>query len=188
MWRTRNGGKWKTQTGIRWSCLSLPHSPSANPPWHLLLAPLPAGVVPRRKPVGSPEILETPHGAAIAGWEQLTVDLSAGSAGLRVVLVVLDGTGRPISASDTVLYRIESTTTGAPDAPAHMRQDSIGGRIERDGTFRGTCWRTEGPEPPDGEEPQWKMERSEPSPNQISALIALVAEVLGRQPQKEDTI
>jgi len=146
-----------------------------DPPWHALLAPLPADAVPLRKPVGSPEILATPHGASIAGWEQLTVDLSAGSAGLRVVLVILDAGGRPISASDAVLYRVE---------PAQMRQDSIGGRIEPDGTFRGTCWRTEGPEPPDGEEPQWDMRRSEPTPSQVSALMALVAEVVRRAPPR----
>ena len=160
---------------------------TSRPPWQALLAPLPADAVPLRKPVGSPEILATPHGAAIAGWEQLTVELSAGSAGLRVVLVVLDATGGPISASDAVLYRVESSRTGAPDEPAHMRQESIGGRIEPDGTFRGTCWRTEGPEPPDDEEPQWESKRSEPSPSQISALMALVAEMVGRQPRKRES-
>lgn len=161
-------------------------SPSTNPPWHALLAPLPADAVPRRTPVGSPEILATPHGAAIAGWEQLTVELSAGRAGLRVVLVGLDAGSRPISASDAVLYRIESPKTRAPAEPARMRQDSIGGRIEPDGTFRGTCWRTEGPEPADGEEPQWELKRSEPSASQISALMALVAEMVRRQPPREE--
>jgi len=161
-------------------------SPGSRPPWHVLLAPLPADAVPLRKPVGSPEILATPHGAAIAGWKQLTVDLSAGSAGLRVVLVVLDASGQPISASDAVLYRVESPKTGAPDEPAHVRQDSIGGRIEPDGTFRGTCWRTEGPEPLDDKDPQWEMQRSEPSASQISALMALVAEMVRRQPRKRE--
>lgn len=161
--------------------MSLPDSTRSRPPWHALLAPLPADVVPLRKPVGSPEIQATPHGASIAGWEQLTVDLSAGSAGLRVVLVVLDASARPISASDAVHYRVEST----PDDLARIRQDSIGGRIEPDGTFLGTCWRTEGPEPPDGEEPQWESTRSEPSPSQISALMALVAEMVRRAPRRE---
>ncbi len=158
--------------------MSLPDSPRYNPPWHVLLAPLPADAVPIRKPVGSPEILATPNGAAIAGWEQLTVDLSAGSAGLRVVLVVLDASDRPISASDAVLYRVE---------PAQIRHDSIGGRIEPDGTFLGTCWRTEGPEPPNGEEPKWESTRSEPSPSQINALMALVAGMVRRAPPREHT-
>jgi hypothetical protein len=41
------------------------HSPSLRPPWHALLAPLPADAVPCRQPVASPEILSTPAGAAI---------------------------------------------------------------------------------------------------------------------------
>ena len=162
--------------------------PDSRPPaaavgaWHALLAPLPPDAVPLRKAVGSPEILATPHGASIAGWEQLTVDLSAGTAGLRVVLVVLDAGGRPISASDAVLHRVESPMT---HEPAHVRQESIGGRIEPDGTFQGTCWHTAGPEPPGDEEPQWEMQRSEPSSNQISALMALVAEMVRRAPPRE---
>jgi len=52
-------------------------------------------VIPRRQPVASPEILAKPEGAAITGWEQLTVDLSAGAARLRIVMVVLDATGQP---------------------------------------------------------------------------------------------
>jgi hypothetical protein len=154
----------------------------APPPWHALLAPLPADVAPTRKPVGSPEILATQHGSAIAGWEQLTVELSAGRAGLRTVLVVLDAAGRPISAADAVLYRVEPPT---PSQPARMRQESIGGRIEADGLFRGTCWKTEGPEPEDDEEPQWEMRRSEPSRDQIQALMTLVADVVRRRPREQ---
>jgi hypothetical protein len=149
---------------------------------------LPADAVPHRRAVASPEILATPSGAAIAGWEQLTVELSAGDAGLRVVLVVLDASGQPISASDTVLYRVEAPkagTTAEPDAPAQICQDSIGGRIEPDGTFRGTCWHTEAPEPPGEEEPTWESKRSEPTASQISALMDLVAEVMRRQPPRE---
>ncbi len=161
---------------------------SFNLPWHTLLGPLPADAVPHRRAVASPEILATPSGAAIAGWEQLTVELSAGDAGLRVVLVVLDASGQAISASDTVLYRVETRkagTTAEPGAPAQIFQDSIGGRIEPDGTFRGTCWRTEGPEPAGDEEPTWESNRSEPTASQISALMELVAEVMRRQPPRE---
>jgi len=43
------------------------HSPNSRPPWHALLAPLPADAVPRRQPVASPGILATPAGAALAG-------------------------------------------------------------------------------------------------------------------------
>lgn len=160
---------------------------ASNLPWHTLLGPLPAGAVPLRKAVASPETLATPSGWAIAGWEQLTVELSAGNAGLRVVLVVLDASGQPISASDAVLYRIEAPrgcTTGKPDAPVRICQDSIGGRIEPDGTFRGTVWHTEAPEPAGEEEPTWESKRSEPTAGQISALMDLVAEVVRRQPRR----
>ncbi len=158
-----------------------------NLPWHTLLGPLPTDAVPHRRAVASPEILATPSGAAIAGWEQLTIELSAGDAGLRVVLVVLDASGQAISASDTVLYRVETPeagTTAVPGAPAQVFQDSIGGRIEPDGTFRGTCWRTEGPEPAGDEEPTWESNRSEPTASQIIALMELVAEVMRRQPPR----
>jgi hypothetical protein len=125
--------------------------PKPTEPWHALLAPLPEDVIVRRQPVGSPEVLATPEGAAIAGWEQLTVELSAGLAGLRHVLVVLDATGQPISASDTALYRVGvSKTEQDADTPsesvlsAEFYQESIGGRFETDGTFRGTRWQTVG--------------------------------------------
>jgi len=161
---------------------------SFNLPWHTLLGPLPADAVPHRRAVASPEILATPSGAAIAGWEQLTIELSAGNASMRIVLVVLDASGQPISASDTVLYRVEAPqagTTEQPGTPAHISQDSIGGRIEPDGTLRGTCWRTEGPEPVGDEDPTWESNRSEPTASQISALMDLVAEVMRRQPPRE---
>lgn len=144
-------------------------------PWHSLLAPIPLDSVPSRKPVAPPEILATPHGAAIAGWEQLTVELSAGSAGLRHVLVVLDAAGQPISAGDTVLY----------SSTVHFYQESIGGRIEQDGTFRGTRWRTVGVESEEGSEPRLESTRSEPTATEIAGIKALVAELLRRRPRPQ---
>ena len=142
-----------------------------RPSWHALFAPLPADAVPRRQPVAPPEVLATPAGAAIAGWEQLVLDLSAGGTAMRVVHVVLDGDGRPISASDMVFYR-----TG----PAEIRQESVGGRFEADGSFRGTRWLTTGPEPADDEPPDWESTPSEPSAADVAALRALVDEMLRR--------
>jgi hypothetical protein len=149
-----------------------------HPSWHALFAPLPTDAVPRRQPVASPEVLATPAGAAIAGWEQLVLDLSAGGAGMRVIHVVLDDEGRPISASDMVFYR-----TGAPVEPevrAQIRQESVGGRFEADGSFRGTRWLTVGPEPADDQSPDWESTPSEPSAADIAALRALVDEMLHR--------
>ena len=157
-------------------------------PWHALLAPLPNDVIVRRQPVASPEVLSTPEAAAIAGWEQLTVELSAGLAGLRHVLVLLDATGQPISASDHVLYWLEVSKTGQEadsSSPiihnVKFYQESIGGRIESDGTFRGTRWQTVGEDQPDGSEPQMKSTPSEPSAADIAGIKALVAEVIRRQ-------
>jgi hypothetical protein len=154
-----------------------------RPSWHALFAPLPADAVPRRQPVASPEVLATPAGAAIAGWEQLVLDLSAGGAGMRVVHVVLDGEGRPISASDMVFYRTGAPGSGAPgelDVRAEIRQESVGGRFETDGSFRGTRWLTVGPEPVDDEPPDWESTPSEPSAADTAALRALVDEMLRR--------
>lgn len=146
--------------------------PQPGEPWHALLAPLPAGVVVRRKPVAPPEILATPDGASIAGWDQLTVDLSAGAAGLRVVLVVIDAAGQVLSASDTVLY-------SADPLPGSFRQETLGGRFETDGTFRGTRWRTTGVET-DDDTPRLESTPSAPTDAEIAGIKALVADVLRR--------
>jgi hypothetical protein len=157
-------------------------------PWHALLAPLPDEVSVRRQPVGSPEVLATPEGEAIAGWEQLTLELSAGITGLRHVLVVLDATGQPISASDHVLYWSEvsktdqNADTSSGSAPhAELYQESIGGRFETDGTFRGTRWQTVGEDYRDGSEPKMDSTPSEPSAADIAGIRALVAEIMKRQ-------
>src|SRR3954449_8245189 len=104
-----------------------------GPPWHGLLAPLPREAVPVRQPVASPEVLAGPTGSALAGWEQLVLHLSAGAAGLRTILVVLDGDGTLLSASDAVLYR-SARETGAPQGPGAdtILQMSVGGRFEPD--------------------------------------------------------
>jgi hypothetical protein len=149
-----------------------------RPAWHALLAPLPDGATVRRQRVAAAEILATPEGAAIAGWEQLTVELSAGAAGLRHVLVVLDATGRPISASDAILYRREFPGR----SEVEIRQESVGGRLEADGTFRGTRWSAVGVETPDADEPQMESLPSTPGPDDVAALERLVADVLRRCP------
>jgi len=157
-------------------------------PWHALLAPLPDDVIVRRQPVGTPEVLSTPEGAAIAGWEQLTIELSAGLAGLRHVLVLLDANGQPISASDHVLYWSEVSKTGqnadtssGSALHAEFYQESIGGRFETDGTFRGTRWQTVGEDYRDGSEPKMDSTPSEPSAADIAGIKALVAEIIRRQ-------
>jgi hypothetical protein len=148
-------------------------------PWHALLAPVPLDAVPIRKPVGTPEVLASPEGAAIAGWQQVTVELTAGRAGLRTLLVVLDATARPIAASDQVLFW---SPGDGPAAPAQVRQESIGGRLGGDGSFTGTCWVVTGPEPQDDEPPQWESTHRPPTAAEIAALQRLVTELLARCP------
>ena len=66
-----------------------------------------------------PEILARPEGAAVAGWQQLVLHLSEVPTGSRTVLVLLDADGRPISASDDVLYRIAQ-----PDGMVRFEMES----------------------------------------------------------------
>ena len=102
--------------------------------WHALLAPLPADAVPIERPLASSDVLASAEGAAIAGWRQLVVDLSAGGDGLRVVLVLLDADGALISASDAVVHRRE-------EGPAvRFGHETVGGRFEPDGRFAGRHW------------------------------------------------
>lgn len=147
-----------------------------RPAWHALLAPLPATATVRRQPVASPEVLAGPHGAAIAGWEQLTVELTAGAGGLRHVLVVLDAAGKPISASDTVLFRRDLPQEGRVE----VRQQSVGGRLEPDGSFRGTRWESRTLDSEDADDPRWEATPSSPGPDDVLAVRALVADVLAR--------
>lgn len=158
------------------------------PSWHALLAPIPADAQPNRQPVGSAEVLATPAGAAIAGWEQLVLELPLGPLGHRVVLVVLDRFGTVISASDSVLYRYElpepSSLRSTPVYPVEILYEGVGGRFEPDGTFRGTRWRLVAPEPAEGEEPQWESTATEPNAVDVAALRALVVQLLERRPPR----
>jgi hypothetical protein len=160
--------------------MALRDSDSPSPPaWHALLAPLPADASPQRRPVASAETLAGPTASAIAGWEQLVLQLSAGSAGLRTVLVVLDDIGTLLSASDSVLYRTGAPTGVAQTDPGAILQLSIGGRFEEDGSFHGTRWHSVAVAR-DGEDPQWESTPSEPSLEDVDGLRTLVAELMRR--------
>jgi hypothetical protein len=140
-----------------------------------------------RKPVASPEILATPHGSAIAGWEQLTIEISAGAAGLRHIMVVLDAAGQPISAGDTVVYQRKlAPQSDAPEAGSDTEfyQENVGGRIEQDGTFRGTRWHTVGVDRANSDEPELESTPSAPTEADVIGIKALVAEVMRRMPPK----
>jgi hypothetical protein len=159
--------------------------PPSHPTWHALLGPLPADAVPLRQPVAPPEVLASPTGWAVAGWEQLVLHLSAGAAGSRTILVVLDASGALLSAGDGVLYRTGLSEAAPPpeDVPALIRQESVGGRFESDGSFHGTRWHSLAVDRGE-EELDWESTRSEPSPDDVAGLRTLVAELIRRQPPR----
>jgi hypothetical protein len=129
--------------------------------------------------VASPELVASGRAEAVAGWEDLMVELSAGAEGLRIVQVLLDGERRLLGASDHVLFR------DASGDPVRIRQESLGGRFEPDGVFTGTFWVAEGPEP--GEDAsRWRMSPRPPSQGEVAGLRALVAEVLRLEATGED--
>lgn len=149
-------------------------TPAPLAPWHALLAPLPDDAVVRRRPVLPPEIAARPESAAVAGWEQLTLELSVPGKGMRHLLVVLDEKGRAISAADHVMYRAEL------GGDVVFFQESVGGRLEEDGSFRGTRWRTLGLESAKEDEAKLDPLPAAPTEAEANALKALVAEIMKR--------
>ena len=138
-----------------------------KPAWHALFAPLPKEAVVNRKPVGG--------GEAIAGWQSLTVELSAGADGLRHIMVTLDASGAPITAGDWVMHATEG-----PDGTTYVHEN-VGGRIEPDGSFRGTRWRTVTFQKPDSDDAEMKeSQHTPPTPQDIAAIQALVKDLLSR--------
>lgn len=127
-------------------------------------------------------MLAKPEAAALAGWEQLTVELAAGGDGTRVVHVVLDAAGTPTSVSDWVMTRADATEDGRP--VVHAVHENVGGRLEPDGTFRGTRWHTHAVLDPDGVELRKTATPATPTAGDAAALKALLAEVLRRAPAK----
>lgn len=98
------------------------------------------------------------------------------------MLVVLDAGGTLVSAGDAVLYRsgLSDPTPPAEDAPALIRQESIGGRFEPDGSFHGTRWQSVAIDRGE-EELDWESTQSAPSEDDVAGLRLVVAEVLRRQ-------
>ena len=87
-------------------------------------------------------------------------------------MVTLDGSGQPISASDLVLYRTElpNGVGGDPRPAVRFEQHTVGGRLEADGTFRGTRWHTVGLEHESEDEPAMQLTPSTPSSEDIVAI------------------
>jgi len=157
------------------------HKSEEPAPWHRLLAPFPLDAQPRRQPVAPPEVLRGPNGWAVAGWEQVVLYLSAGPAGSRTIMAVLDADGALLSGSDGVLFR--KGEGGAPppsdcEAPALVHQEMVGGRFEPDGSFHGTRWHSVAVD--DGREGEldWESTPSAPTPADAAALENLLRELI----------
>lgn len=124
-----------------------PSTPQPAVHEHRLLAPLPADATVRRQPVAA--TLPTDARGPIDGWEQFVVELTEGVQLRRIVQVVTDATGALVSAGDHVMSatadapaRAKRAPGGAAEAPDDLwYHESIGGRFEAGGEFRGTHWR-----------------------------------------------
>jgi hypothetical protein len=81
-----------------------------------------------------------------------------------------------------VLYRSGLQNPAPPpiEEPALIQQENLGGRFEPDGSFHGTRWRSVAIDRGE-EELDWEMARSEPSPEDVAGLRAVVDEVIRRQ-------
>jgi hypothetical protein len=149
------------------------------PPWLTLLAPLPAEVVPQRKPVASAEQLEKGTAGPIADWQSVTVNLSVPE-GSRNVLITVDGSNKLLSAGDHVLFVREPVLRDGMRV-AIYDHESVGGRYADDGSFHGTRWQTRTEQVVDSDDDgKTTSTPSTPSEDDIASLNRLVAEVMRR--------
>ena len=146
-----------------------------------LLSPLPPGARITRRPVASEEVLGTESGAALAGWEQIVAELSEGGT-LRIAMVVVDAKGRLLSVNDTVTTMGTSTVRAGTERVPATLIESAGGRIERDGSIRGTRWtsRTVDDETATAAEPSMESVPAALGDGDVAALRALAAELVRR--------
>lgn len=152
----------------------------AAPPWLSLLAPLPHDVVPQRKPVASAQQLADGTAGPIAGWQSITVNLSEPDFGLRHVQITLDEHGRLLAGGDHVMFVRETTPDG--DEATVTDHESIGGRFEEDGDFRGTHWKATLETSADDDESSVtrSAHHRRPSPEEIAELRRIIDDVLNR--------
>lgn len=152
------------------------------PTWLALLAPLPDDAVIERKPVATPQMIESGSAGPIAGWESLAVYLSDVH-GLRHLLITVDATRAVLSAGDGVMFHREERRGN--DLWNIYDHESVGGRFEADGSFRGTRWRIHTEQPGDDEaQAATSSTPSTPSADDVALLRALVAWVIERAPEK----
>jgi hypothetical protein len=150
------------------------------PPWLSLLAPLPLDVVPQRKPLASAQQLANGTAGPIAGWQSITVNLSEPDFGLRHVQITLDEQGRLLAGGDHVMFVRETTPDGSEATLTD--HESIGGRFEEDGSFRGTHWKATLETSADDDESSVtrSAQHRPPSAEEISGLRRIIDDVLDK--------
>ena len=134
-----------------------------------------------RRAVASAEQLAQGTAGPIAGWQSVTVNLSEPDHGLRHVQITLDAHGQLLAGSDHVMFIRETTSGGEATLTDH---ESVGGRFEQDGSFRGTCWKTTLESSPGGDEESSitrSAENRPPSVEEIAALRRIIEDVLRRE-------
>ena len=151
------------------------------PSWLSLLSPLPDNAAVEKKSVASADQLASQTAGPIAGWQSLTVHLSEPAYCLRHVLVTLDEHGDLLAGSDHVMF-VRATT---PDGLVATLTDheSIGGRFEKDGSFRGTHWKTTLASSADDEESSTtrRAEHRPPTGPETAALRHIIDDLLKRR-------
>ena len=153
------------------------------PAWLALLSPLPDDVVIERKAVASAELVAEGKADAIAAWDSITVNLSDVDHGLRHVLITIDGDGSLLSAGDAVMFHRQDVR--GDDVWHIYDHETVGGRFEPDGAFRGTRWQSHAEHVGDDDEPKARSATpSPPSDDDVARLRALVSWVLKRAPAK----
>jgi hypothetical protein len=154
-----------------------------TPAWLGLFAPLPPDVAIERKAVASAELLAAGKADAIAGWESIAVYLSDIDRGMRHVLITIDGDGTLLSGGDTVMFHHDEVR--GEEVWHIYDHESVGGRFEPDGSFRGTRWQSRAEHAGDEEEPRASSATpSPPSDADEARLRALVTWVLERAPAR----
>ena len=150
------------------------------PAWLSLLAPLPHDVVPQRKPVASAQQLADGTAGPIAGWHSITVNLSEPDFGLRHVQITLDEQGQLLAGGDFVMFVRETTPDGGEATVTD--HESIGGRFEEDGDFRGTHWKATLETSADDDESSVtrSAQHRRPSADEIAELKRIIDDLLNR--------
>ena len=148
-----------------------------------MLAPIPRDVKPQRVPVASAEQLAQGTAGPIAGWQSVRVNLSEPAHGLRHLQITLDEHGQLLSGGDHVMFVRETTPDGSE--ATLTEHESIGGRFEPDGSFRGTYWKMTLERSPDGDDDASvtrSAENRQPSADEVEALRRMIADLLSRTP------